>query len=439
MPDSTTAPSPKMPRRRRAKAPPPAPTASAPTAARNMADPGDSTQRNYRYQHMYGVVLLVAAKRALRPYSAIWCEQHEDLLCERTDGRFDAYQIKTSHPELGAWLIMDQELVSSIGRFVDLVSAFGEKVNTVFFVSNTALAEVSATLTDQRRRGRCPRLFVEHIRSCRTPSEVAAPFREFFDGLQSTCGCAPDLLFRVLRRMDFITGPSRTEFDAVLSHEHLAALSDCASLSPSDLDIFRDSLVSVVYRASSLQVTDPIRHLRSLFDGQLRDPALLAKKLCVEDVVVYHARAPVPPNFTFPGIPVLDLTAVRPVDVLPKKLQHGGLQTEIDYFRDLERGAEYSLLEDVGRRPDAYPALLRQLEQYVAMECSEAYLKARQNVAPYGPTMLLDVQNRLKSIAATKASALGYHPYECLMGIAALLTSDCRVWWSERFDLGGPP
>ena len=57
--------------------------------------------RNYRYQHSYGVMLLASACRGERPYAAIWCERHEDILAERVDGRFDAWQVKTCRPIIG--------------------------------------------------------------------------------------------------------------------------------------------------------------------------------------------------------------------------------------------------------------------------------------------------------------------------------------------------
>ncbi len=61
-------------------------------------DTGDEAERNFRYQHQYGVVLLVAVRRAAFPYVNLYCEHHEDLLCERLDGLFDGWQIKTSTP-----------------------------------------------------------------------------------------------------------------------------------------------------------------------------------------------------------------------------------------------------------------------------------------------------------------------------------------------------
>lgn len=92
----------------------------------DVNDPGDATQRNYRYQHTYCVMLLVSGKLGLRPYVAIWCEQHEDCLAERDDKRFDAYQIKTSRPENGAWRLNNLDLIKAIGRFAGLVAEFGD-------------------------------------------------------------------------------------------------------------------------------------------------------------------------------------------------------------------------------------------------------------------------------------------------------------------------
>ena len=67
-------------------------------------DPGDETQRNFRYQNAYGVILLIAAGRGAKPYQSIWCEYHEDLLAECQDGTLDVYQIKTRKPEEGLTL-----------------------------------------------------------------------------------------------------------------------------------------------------------------------------------------------------------------------------------------------------------------------------------------------------------------------------------------------
>jgi Cap4 dsDNA endonuclease len=402
---------------------------------RDDSDPGDATARNYRYQHAYGVILLVAAKRGLKPYVAVWCEHHEDFLAERDDGLFDAYQIKTSRPERGGWRLTDDDLTKSISRFIDLVNAFGERIGDLFFVSNTEFDEVTPESKDTKRRGRCPRLFLLHVRGCATRSEIAAPFDDAFDRLMATCGCDADQLFSVLKRMNLVVGPTRNDFDASLSHEHIARLDDCRALNAAQLDSLRDELVAVVCRASSLHVTDPVRHLRSLIEPREDDPVLIAKRLVVAETVVCQPPAALAIPFRFAGEPTLTLGSGLATNTIDLKLTDGGLADQIEYMRQRALGSEYTLMEDAIQRPAAFPELLQQIEQRVHGELCEAYLHARQRPAPYGAAMLIDVQARLRRLAEHHASEVGGHSYDCLIGVAGLLTDECRTWWGPRFPI----
>jgi hypothetical protein len=80
---------------------------------------------------------------------------------------------------------------------------------------------------------------------------------------------------------------------------------------------------------------------------------------------------PVP--FRFPGAPRLEL-GVGVSTVLDQKLMAAGLEADIDYMRERALAAEYNLLEDVHRRPEGFSELLRQIEQRVHGELSEAHL-----------------------------------------------------------------
>ncbi|WFU34874.1 dsDNA nuclease domain-containing protein [Bradyrhizobium brasilense] len=403
----------------------------------NDSDPGDATQRNFRYQHAFGVILLVAGKMGNRPYVAIWCEQHEDLLAERSDGTFDGYQIKTSRPENGPWKLNDLELIKTIGRFTGLVREFGNAINEVFFVSNTECDSIGKEATNDRRRSLCPRLFLEHVQSCSAPSEINSVFSLTFQNLQAECGCSEAVLFQTLHKMNIVLGPSRSEFEAAISHEHIAQLDQCKELNADQLDAFRDYLIGVVYRASSLQTGDPIRHLRPLINGGDIDPRLANKRLPVESLVIYAAQSQGPHVFQYVGESLIELGKLGRSTVLKQKLTAGGLSDQIDYMAERERSAERHLLEDVQRRPERYPELMKQIEQVVLGECREAHLRARQTSAPYGPAMLIDVQNRLRKIAREETALIGDHTYECLIGMVGLLTRECVVWWSPSFPIEG--
>ena len=402
----------------------------------DTSDPGDETHRNFRYQHAYGAILLAAAHRGDKPYVAIWCEHHEDLLAERHDGKYDGYQIKTSRPENGAWRMNDSEVVKSIGRFIDLVHEFGDRIGNLFFVSNTDFDHCSDDHKDEKRRGRRPRAFLMHIKCCTSHADITAPYLATFRELQGECGCQPDELFVVLLRMDLVNGPSRDSFHAVVAHEHLGRLPDCCSLEPARLDEYCDDVIAIVCRASSLAVTDPIRHLRPLLTGAGLDPNLVTKRLVVAEVMVYRSRNPQANSYHFPGPPGIQLGAPTRQGILRAKLERGDLDEQFDYLWGRERAVEYNLLGEASQSPENILEMLRQLEEVVLGECCEAHLRARAVGEPFfGTAMMIAVQDRLKYLAKYEPNRVCYQSYDCLVGVMSYLTSDTRVWWSRRFPV----
>jgi hypothetical protein len=126
-------------------------------------------------------------------------------------------------------------------------------------------------------------------------------------------------------------------------------------------------------------------------------------------------------------------------DNLRKKFVQAGLADQLPVMERRTLDTEQRLMALALAQPDNFDDLLKQLEGVVQAECSEAQLAAQVNCAPavavYGPTMLLTVFQRLRAIAENAPGKVGHEPYECLIGIAGLLTEQCTVWWSERFNL----
>lgn len=399
-------------------------------------DPGDETERNFRYQHQYGVVLLAAARRGALNYIALYCEHHEDFLAERPDGLFDGYQIKTSRPENGAWTLTSAALTKSIGRFVDLMTAFPGQIAKFVFVSNSDVDSVTPASTDDKRRGRCPGLMLDHVRSCSNVEAMQPPFRNTFDTLAAELGAGKAQLFEVLRRLETVKGPSREDFDAALAQEHIGGLSECAHLAPGALRELCNDLVARFHRAASLYVVDPDRYLAKVCSGTNDDPVFTAKRIVIADVHL------IPPSkavdvFRYQGPPTISLGQPRPKRILEQKLARGGVGDLIDYMKSREQAAEYHFLEEQAKDPVSAARQLRQVEEAVHGECLEAYMVRRTVEAPFGQAMFNDVSTRLRSLESQRRELLGGAPYELLMGTAALLTDDCRVWWSERFQLDG--
>jgi hypothetical protein len=220
-----------------------------PAQVTDQDDPGDEVQRNFRYQHCYGVMLLVAGATYTEPYTAVWCEHHEDILAERGDGSYDAFQVKTRRAETGAWEVTHDGFKRSIRRFVRLIERFDDRIHRLAFVSNTECADHGPSVRDRRRLQRSPHRLLEAAQSAGSAKEMAEPFPEVLETMATFCECSQDELLAVLKKVDLIKGPTRQSFDAELAHTALSRLEAGRNMVPAQLSAVRDELIQRVWTA----------------------------------------------------------------------------------------------------------------------------------------------------------------------------------------------
>lgn len=165
------------------------------------------------------------------------------------------------------------------------------------------------------------------------------------------------------------------------------------------------------------------------------DPFLMAKRF-TKDHVLLVVRDYREASFRYlPSLASLELGgASGKMDTLKKKLAKGGLAGRYEVLRRRSLSAEEQLL-DLVQRPGQEKGLCSQIENVVLAECDEAHLRASQTPATFGAAMLIDVQDRLKRIAEAEPTKVCRQPYDLLVGVAGLLTSECKVWWSEQFSM----
>jgi len=404
-----------------------------PVAQMSKADHGAETARNYRYQAGYAIVLLAAAAAGKNDLASVWCEQEDDILGQTRDNYFDAYQIKTRKPETGPWAVTDEPLVKAIKTFVRLNGDYPKKFRRFYFVSNTNYLET----TEKKREHLCPARLATSIKQCLGTSLVDAVTRKSLDTLVEKTGVKDNELFEVLKRLFFVAGPSRDAFEAELAQNHLPQLGWC-QLIPSQLEGLVEKLVQMALRADSRASQDPARHYACL-NGK-EDPQLRAKRITVETFILTtkeYATAP----FRY-----LTTSTSKPLERDPKKERHfdkklkrGGLEDIIDTFRAKMLGAEQRFLEMVAQDPKLAEEKIVQIERVVQDECEQAQLRARQGRELFGECMLIRVQDRLEQLAKEDPAKVHGQPAEVLNGMAGLLTENCTVWWSEKFDLEEGP
>ncbi len=396
-------------------------------------DPGDETQRNYAYQSAYGVILLVAAATEKKPYSALWCEHYEDFLGQRHDGLFNAYQVKTSRPENGDWTLTDDEIRKSIKRFIALELKYPLKIGDFHIVSNTEFSDSEA----EKKIHKSPRQFLKMVKNISIISEIPEGFNKTFTDLADYCECTPDELLTVLKRVRLVNGPSRTEFETVISHDHISKLQGCENLDPDKLNGLRDELIEKVARASSLRGKDASRHWSPLDENDRYNPELLAKRIFVSEILEFvKEKQGVPFRLLAPQQRVsFDKPASARSFRLEQKLNRGGLSTQLDSMQTKMLSSEYYFHELAQRNPKDWEKIYNHLENFVKGECDEAQLDASQEGIIFGQKMFTQLSQRLRIAMTTRQNMVHGVEYECLMGLAALLTSECFVWWSEKFEL----
>jgi hypothetical protein len=401
----------------------------------NPADPGDDVQRRFRYQHGYGVVLLVSALIKELPFRAIWCEHHEDLLAERTDGLFEGFQIKTQKPELGAWECKDAAFKKSLNRFVQQDTDYPGSYCAFHFVSNADFAEGK----NAADAANSPIRLVKAIHAAASLEALKKSHPKFFDYLKSLgeeFGQEPDAFFAVLKKVQLNKFASLEDFDACLAHEVLPKVPLLEKLESKELDAARDELIGLIFRASSIAVTDPARFLENVAAANGSQTELLRKRITPDEARVALSRWKAP---TFRFAPAPDAMKLRDVpgqhEVLEKKMNRGGLDKFMVPMQRRTLSAERFLLEMSHSSPEATKALLNQLDGAIVSDCSDAQLVASEKPEPYGEAMLRLIHKSLKERAEEKPDTVGGLDYDCLVGVAGMLTNECKIWWSEKFDL----
>ena len=260
------------------------------------------------------------------------------------------------------------------------------------------------------------------------------PFDETFQELLDYCRCSPELLLGTLKRVGLVNGPERNSFDSEILTTHLPAIQACKTLTIEALIGIRDELIQKVYYASSLKIDDPGKHWKPINKSGEQNPLINAKCIQVDEVLRTIKISAPPFRYSKIQHPILNLGDGKGnLSKLKKKMIRGELTFQIETMEHRSLSAEQRLMEIAIRKPDNIEEILIQLVSVVKGECDEAYHHASLSGKVIGPLMLDDLFMRLKKKANTE---LVYkEPYETLIGIAGLLTGECKVWWSEIFDL----
>ena len=157
---------------------------TSPVARLPVRDYGAETIRNFRFQFAYAVILLVGSAAKKNDYTAVWCEQEDDVLAQIELNLFDGFQVKTREPEIGAWECTDEPFVTAVKGFLLTDSKYAPQMRRFHFVSNTECLETDA----KDKKHLCPRRLAAAATCCDAFSELPEEEAKGFKKLLAKTG-----------------------------------------------------------------------------------------------------------------------------------------------------------------------------------------------------------------------------------------------------------
>jgi len=403
-----------------------------------QSDRGDETQALFQYQWCAGVVLLAGALTGANEYVAIWCEHHDDLLGELPNGRFHAIQVKTNAGSNARWSCSDSGFADAVKKFAEHEATYSDKFERYILFSNIKPYIPGATARATERLASSPVRVRDNCRAVGSCSEVPAPYMAPFDALVAHTGAPPEVVFAVMRKLDFQHGPSLEGFREALTGT-VQGIPACKQFTVTWLEKLRDELLFMVRRASSMEVPS-LNFYTSVLRSDGRPAAAVRGKRVARDNFEEVIRQHPGGGFRYADVGGhLQLgSASGQKDVLRQKMNAGYVGTYFDALWLLAMSAERRLLEEAMVDPEGTLKKSAQLESVMLVECKTAELAAFDEVDERlrGPHILRRVFQRAEELAQHDRATVEGERAETLKGIAGLLSGDCKFAWGATFNGG---
>lgn len=367
-------------------------------------------------------------------FEEMYCEHHEDILTKNLDGSFDGTQVKSRASGGEPFKAGDPEIVTSLKRFAQLEFTCPGKMRRFVLATNAGFWHAKKNGSN-----------LEHVRDLARlatvstmPAVVARLVRKF-------CGTtfSNDAGLRALQKTELEGDLPKLQDAESRVQNRLHALTQMRGRRLDEFKICAGKLIDRMRRASSRQ--DEPAYLEyvaySADPGSLTvDARIHAKRVTRADIeeIIQQSMLPAARLRTASHIRIEDMP--EGVSRLEEKMGGGGIDvTELDFAKDLKysmRELAYEWLHG-GDDPEEARRRYEHIWMAVLSECKRAHDEAKQPVGMYGEAMLAKVRARLERRYQEDPELSRHCTFEHILGMAAILTEQCKVWWSPRFILRG--
>lgn len=401
------------------------------------SDRGDETQERFRYQWAIGVWLLAQSLTGKRAIRALWCEHHEDYLLELPTGRYVAAQVKTDSRENAHWRWSDSALVDSITRFCTFEKMHGAVIDSYEFISNAAPYVPAATTRKADSLAASPDRLIQCCTRVSTHGQVEEPYKTAFTRLVGKTGGDATVLFQVLCKLRFAQGPVLRGYDDTLAASIVPELPGCSGLTTISCCRLRDELIRLVQAACRLRVDGIDGAVAYLATNGRPDAAIRGKCITPESAAELMARVRQPTfRFVDSGAGIDIGATVGRVEVLNRKMRNAYLSSQFEPLRMRMDAADQRLMERALLEPDGFDVIANQLVSTVLVECKDVEAMAFDHAdeKTRGLTIYKQILQRMDSLAKEEPERVCREPKDTLMGIAGMLSGECKFAWGTPLE-----
>lgn len=412
-------------------------SSSLPNTKVDTKDPGDIVQNRFRFQAAFAGYTSLRLLGSNSEYECVYCEQLEDILVKLKNGLFTGIQVKTKDKSLGPFKFNDDEIMQSIKRFIKHELEFPNSFSNYIISTN---AGFTSGTNDNNLK-----LVLETVKKHKASTKCLKEldFSQKLDKLTKLANCKKSLALSVLHKLSVIDWADLDNFRTILAHD-VGIITRNEHQPSFILEAIAEELITLTSKAAcrSTDLTEPSYYRLLRAPEAVISDSILENKRITPNMVDACLNKHLHTSITLQSIdPSPILLAPIGTEVMEIKMSQGGVSAEnIDLMKDNNYSARKLFIGWLYKwgKPEA-ERQADHLSLLVRNECQEAKDSAESAAAKrgadvYGSEMLLDVRERLRKGHVTLASGYEGLQYPHLLGIAGVLTEECKLWWSKPFS-----
>jgi hypothetical protein len=404
---------------------------SSPDQILSRKDKGDETQNRFRYQNACACFISLNLLSEDRKFNELYCEQHEDILLKLINGKFSGIQIKTRNLDLEPFDLNDEAIYNSFKRFVEHNVNFPDKFASFVFATNAGLLKSNSKGVKE---------YIEYLKSVdiATLEKSKKDYGRFTKKIAKELNVSSEVVVNALIKVKF---NEKLPHDGDIYDKISAKLGNTEECKRSYMRVIReitDKLIKLHDDASSLKIESDYAFLSDNPEEELTKEKIEKKRITLDKLLkVISAEINIDKSnlISAPKISTIH-TIPKSVKVLERKMDVGNITVDnINLIKDQKYAFEVLIAERFYKDQDQTEKDYNHLRQIALNESQISFDETYDNINAFGMKMLKDLRKRIHSRHLYNEDTFRGCEIEHIFGLIAILTEECKIWWSDKFEL----